>query len=301
MCEITNDQFEVLRCLVELKKRAENSFSFAEAGNLTQIDHSVICELLENGYLFDNYEITPKAIKHIAQFKVDNAIIMAAGKGTRFIPFSLKKPKCLAVVKGEVLLERQIRQLKEAGIEDVIIVAGYLKEQLSYLVDKFGVKIIVNDDYQKKNTHSSLYYARNYLKNSYILCADIYYPESLFHEYEYHSLYSIEYLDDYSMEDKDIITNRDGLIISASQHPNVNRWVSGYAFFDRYFSDRFKKRLEEIYEIEGTDHLYWEQIYAMNINELPMYLKQYGKGHIMEFDTLTEVIKFDLDFMINNP
>ena len=210
-------------------------------------------------------------------------------------------PQVFGDERGYFMETYRADQFREAGIEDVIIVAGYLKEQLSYLVDKFDVKIIVNDDYQKKNTHSSLYYARNYLKNSYILCADIYYPESLFHEYEYHSLYSIEYLDDYSMEEKDIITNRDGLIISASQHPNVNRWVSGYAYFDRYFSDRFKKRLEEIYEMEGTEHLYWEQIYAMNINELPMYLKQYGKGHIMEFDTLTEVKNFDLDFMINNP
>jgi len=44
--------------------------------------------------------------------KVNNAIIMAAGTSSRFAPLSYEKPKSLIEVKGEVLIERQIRQLK---------------------------------------------------------------------------------------------------------------------------------------------------------------------------------------------
>ena len=47
-------------------------------------------------------------------YKVENAIIMAAGLSSRFAPLSYEKPKALITVKGEVLIERQIRQLKEA-------------------------------------------------------------------------------------------------------------------------------------------------------------------------------------------
>ena len=47
--------------------------------------------------------------------KVDNAIIMAAGTASRFAPLSYEKPKALIEVHGEVLIERQIRQLREAG------------------------------------------------------------------------------------------------------------------------------------------------------------------------------------------
>ena len=36
------------------------------------------------------------------------------------------------------MMERQIQQLKEAGIWDITVVVGYLKEKFEYLMDKFG-------------------------------------------------------------------------------------------------------------------------------------------------------------------
>ena len=57
-----------------------------------------------------------------------NAIIMAAGTSSRFAPLSYEKPKGLLQVKGEILIERQIRQLQEAGISDIIVVVGYMAE-----------------------------------------------------------------------------------------------------------------------------------------------------------------------------
>lgn len=73
---------------------------------------------------------------------VDNAIILAAGTASRFAPLSYEKPKALIEVKGEVLIERQIRQLQEAGIPEIILVVGYKKEQFYYLQEKFGVRIV---------------------------------------------------------------------------------------------------------------------------------------------------------------
>lgn len=99
-------------------------------------------------------------------YKVDNAIIMAAGLSSRFAPISYEKPKALIEVKGEVLIERQIRQLKEAGIENIILVVGYKKEQFAYLVEKMGVTIVENDEYNVRNNNSSIYAVRKYLKNS---------------------------------------------------------------------------------------------------------------------------------------
>lgn len=74
--------------------------------------------------------------------KVDNAIIMAAGTSSRFAPLSYEKHKALTVVRGEVLIERQIEQLRGAGIQDIYIVTGYKKEQFEYLGFKYAVKLI---------------------------------------------------------------------------------------------------------------------------------------------------------------
>ena len=57
-----------------------------------------------------------------------NAIILAAGKSSRFAPFTYEKPKGLFRVKGEILIERQIEQLREAGVEEIyVVVAGVLQ------------------------------------------------------------------------------------------------------------------------------------------------------------------------------
>ena len=65
--------------------------------------------------------------------KVNNAIIMAAGTASRFAPLSFEKPKALIEVRGEILIERQIRQLRQAGITEIIIVTGYMADQFEYL------------------------------------------------------------------------------------------------------------------------------------------------------------------------
>ena len=68
---------------------------------------------------------------------IKNAVILAAGKSNKFAPFTFEKPKGLFTVKGEVLIERQIEQLIEAGVEDIFIVLGYMKEKFFYLEQKY--------------------------------------------------------------------------------------------------------------------------------------------------------------------
>lgn len=76
-----------------------------------------------------------------------NAIIMAAGTASRFVPLSIECPKGLLEVKGEILIERQIRQLQEAGIDDITIVVGYKAEMFQYLATKYDVDIVNNLHY----------------------------------------------------------------------------------------------------------------------------------------------------------
>ena len=78
-------------------------------------------------------------------FKVDNAVIMAAGTSSRFAPLSYEMPKALIPVKGEVLIERQIRQLKEAGVPEIYIVTGYKSEMFAYLEEKLDELVKTNE------------------------------------------------------------------------------------------------------------------------------------------------------------
>ena len=83
-----------------------------------------------------------------------NAIILAAGKSNRFAPFTYEKPKGLFRVRGEILIERQIVQLQKAGIYEIYIVVGYMKEKFFYLEQKYGVHLIVNLNYSRLRRES---------------------------------------------------------------------------------------------------------------------------------------------------
>ena len=95
-------------------------------------------KLSDKGYLIDS-RVSITGEKILKEHEIENAIILAAGMSTRFVPLSFEKPKGLLKVKGQVLIERQILQLREKGIDEIIIVVRYMKEQFKYLIDKFGV------------------------------------------------------------------------------------------------------------------------------------------------------------------
>lgn len=86
-----------------------------------------------------------------------NAIILAAGKSSRFAPFTYERPKGLFRVKGEILIERQIEQLQEAGIKEIYVIVGYMKEKFFYLEQKYGVTLLVNNTFAKNGNIYSVY------------------------------------------------------------------------------------------------------------------------------------------------
>ena len=199
-------EFELLRDIAEDGQKDM-------AGAKMNPDYSVTMENLERSGLIKGGKITEDGLQALKPYKVDNAIIMAAGFSARCMPLSKVMPKGLFLVKGESLMEREIRQLIDAGIQEIIVVTGYLHEKFDFLADKYGVKLIYNKDYDKYNNMSSLYAAKDYLKNSYVLCSDNYYEENVFHQYVldsyYSCIYSEKFCDEFcvtELDDNGVIT-----------------------------------------------------------------------------------------------
>lgn len=63
------------------------------------------------------------------------ALILAAGLGTRLKPFTDKHPKALAIVNGKSVLQRNIEYLQRAGIKDVIINVHHFAAQIIDLIE----------------------------------------------------------------------------------------------------------------------------------------------------------------------
>ena len=232
----------------------------------------------------------------VQQHQVDNAIIMAAGLSSRFAPLSHEYPKALLKVKGEILIERQIKQLQAVGIDDITIVVGYKKEQFDYLIDKFQVSIVENPEYNDRNNHSSIYYVRERLANTYICSADNYFTENVFESSVDHAYYSAVF-EEGDTDEWTLQTDETGLITDVKIGGNDSWVMLGHVFFSSEFSKKFVEILEAIYDLPETADLLWENIYVDYIKELPMYLRKYSQKTIFEFDSLDELRTFDTKYL----
>lgn len=227
--------------------------------------------------------------------KVDNAIILAAGTSSRFAPLSFEKHKAFTEVKGELLIERQIRQLSEAGVKDIYIVTGYKAEQFDYLKDKYGVQLIHNADYARRNNNSSIWVAKDVISNSYICSSDNYF---LYNPFEkevdsayYASLFSEGTTQEWCMRE------RDGTIDSVTIGGENAWYMIGHVFWDEEFSEKFIRILNQEYELPETADKLWENIYIEHLDELKLKIKKYPPDYIYEFDTLDELRQFDASYI----
>ncbi len=229
-----------------------------------------------------------------------NAIIMAAGTSSRFVPLSAEIPKGLMDVNGEVLIERQIRQLEDAGIRDITVVVGYMAEKFMYLTEKYGVSLVLNEDYNRFNNTSSLIRVLDRLRDTYICSSDNYFPHNVFigdpQEGYYSALYSHGMTNEYCLS-----VNDGGEITSVTVGGKDSWYMVGHVYFDRAFSEKFKQILMSEYDKLETKLGYWEDVYIRFINELPrLRIYKYQDNEIYEFDTLDELREFDKSYVCDS-
>lgn len=230
------------------------------------------------------------------KMKVDNAIIMAAGTSSRFAPLSYEKHKALTIVKGEVLIERQIRQLQEAGISDIIVITGYKAEQFNYLKERFKVRLLYNPDYLSRNNNGSIWIARELIGNTYICSSDNYFSKNPFESQVDDAYYAAEFSEG---DTKEWCMNEDekGYINRVTIGGKDAWYMYGHTFWSKAFSKEFIEILEKEYDLEETKGKLWEKIFMEHLDVLKMRIRKYEKGIIHEFDTLDELREFDPEYI----
>ena len=295
---ISNYQFNLLVFLKNKEEKVTQREIAKEIDlSLGKVNY-LVTEAERLGWITSDYSLTDKGLAELEPYRVQNAIIMAAGMSTRFAPLSYESPKGLLNVKGERLIERQIGQLREAGIDKITVIVGYMKEMMFYLADKFGVDIVVNEDYYRYNNCSSLMLVREQLGNTYICSSDNYFTENPFEEYVYRGYYATVFAngetDEYCVEKE---TNG---FISEVTVGGKNTWcMLGHVYFDREFSEKFVRILENEFQHAAFKEQLWEEYYYRHLDVLKLEARHYSEDVIKEFDSLADLRAFDEHYLMN--
>lgn len=216
------------------------------------------------------------------------AILLAAGMGTRLRPLTLETPKSLIEVNGKPLLERQIEFLKEKGINEIIVVTGYLNDKFEYLKDKYGVTLVFNNKYDVYNNIYSMYIVRDYLGDSYVIDADVYINRNFILSDINRSTYFSAYKKDVKNEWKICfdennkvnnieIINGDGFILC------------GVSYWSKEDGVLIKSRIEEELKNGDFTNLYWDDIVKNNIKDLDIRIEKINDDDIYEIDNIEEL------------
>lgn len=214
-----------------------------------------IDNLIDANYLDVQYQLTEKAHSFLSKHKVESAIILAAGLGLRMMPINASTPKALVEVHGETLIERLIKQLKEVGIHNIFVVVGFMKESFEFLIDQYDVKLIVNNEYLRKNSLYSLYKVQKHIEHSYIIPCDLWFEENPFHAYEFYSWYMVKR----SLTRVSLVrVNRKGELVKNGRNAYGNKMV-GLCYLEDEPANYMKQRLVDLSWDPEHSNAYWEE------------------------------------------
>jgi len=119
------------------------------------------------------------------------AVILCAGSGRRLYPLTKDSPKCLLSIGDKPILEHMLDNLRAAGIHEIVLVTGYIREKIEALVQERayqGIEYVVNEKFDTTNTAYSLNLSLKSLDSDFILLnGDVLFDQSILDELLDHS------------------------------------------------------------------------------------------------------------------
>ena len=239
------------------------------------------------------YEVTLKGYEWLEPYRVKKAIFMAAGFGSRMVPVTLNTPKPLIQVHGKKIIETLLDAVLAVGITDITIVRGYLGEQFDLLLKKYPmIKFVENPIYNEANNISSAYVVRDMLANAYVLESDLLlYNKEIIRKYEFTTNYMgmpVERTDDWCFETKK------GYITKVKVGGENVHHMFGISYWTRDDAEKMEKDIEKVFKSPGGRERYWDEVALREcIDNYKVWVREVGKGDIIEIDTYNELKQID--------
>ncbi len=284
---MNKQESDILNTLLLTEYTNQRKLSELSGYSLGAVNHS-LKELIKSEYIDSDIIPTEKAIRESREKRPKKAIILAAGFGMRMVPINTEMPKGLIEVHGEPLIERLIKQLHEVGIREIYVVVGFMKERYEYLIDEYGVELVVNKDYATKNNIYSLKRIKDKLENAYIIPCDIWCKDNPFRSSELYSWYMVN---DSLTSDSPVRVNRKMELVRVSDDSFGNAMI-GICYLTKEDASEVSMRIEELCKDPHNDGAFWEEA-LYDQNRMIIKARVVKSSDIVEINTYEQLHKLD--------
>lgn len=222
---------------------------------------------------------------------------MVAGKGSRLRCFT-DKPKSTLEVKGMSIIRRNVKLLLSKNIK-VALVIGYKCDYIKECLFDLEVEYYYNPFFDVTNSIASLWFTKEFLQGDILLFnGDVYFDEKL--------------LDNMLKDERDVVmlcdksrvlvgdyffkTDKKGILLEYGKDLKLEERSSEYVGFAKIsndFLESFKKRLEELINLQKHD-LWWENVLYSYVGERDIYTidtEGIFWGEIDTFDDYQRILK----------
>lgn len=219
-----------------------------------------------------------------------NAIILAAGLGSRFKEVTKKCHKALLPINNIPNIERTIQYLHEANIKEIHIVTGHLSHQFDYLKLNYNCNLIYNENYKKYNSIYSFYLASQYFNNSFVIDSDVVLMKNVFNITLKNSTYFVIQRPISENNEWIPIINETGLISDIEISNHYSPSLLGISYWNKESCILIKEELKNYLDdnILIQSKLYWDNIPIGIIKKLNMKTFELNQYDGFEMDNLKE-------------
>ena len=226
--------------------------------------------------------------------RVQRAVFLAAGKGSRLAPVTDRMPKPLVKVHGKRIIASLLDAVLAAGIEEIYLVRGYRGADFDVLLEEYPMlRFVGNPDFAEANNISSVFYAGELVRNAYIVESDLWLrnPALILPVQEESNYLAIPVKE---TADWCFFPDGSGYIGRMAVGGKACEQMVGISYWSDEDGLRLARRTAELYRDPGKRQLYWDQVALEEyLPEFRVRTRHCTKEDVVEIDTLAELQSID--------